>query len=222
MRHTIAADLAMGFELALKSLLKELPDSDVRPGHDLFKSWKQIPPHVQGELDAEVDQQMSLAFGDRLKGKVLSFQQYLDTHKVFLNRMVDNRYALEANDNRVVYSESLFVGRAGRGLAPINKHVFETLGYADGIGALALYWLTLMEKVQQLRWPEGSRPDGGGPWPQRDEARNLIRRAADQLVGPLTVMSEEELKNKRLRQSEESHPEFRGIELHLLTGWARD
>ena len=63
-----------------------------------------------------------------------------------------------------------------------------------------MYWRTIMEKAQELRWPEESHPDGGGPWPQRDEARNLIQRAADQLIGPLSVMSDQELKNKRLRE----------------------
>ena len=218
LRHTIASDLGMGFELAFKSLAQELPGSVVRSGHDLFESWGQIPPNVQRQLDADVEQRVCLAFGNRLVGRVLSFEQYLHTHKVFLNRTVDNRYALEADDTRLVYSESLFVGRAGRGLAPINKHVLDTLGYADGIGALATYWRTIVEKVQQLRWPEGSHPDGCGTWPQRDEARSLIRRAADQLVGPLSVMSEDEMKNKRLAQFEQFHPELRGMAPLLLPG----
>lgn len=220
LKHTIASDLGMGFELAFKSLLQELPDSDVRPGHDLLESWGRIPPDVQGELDADAEQQICLAFGEGLSGKVLSYQQYLATHEVFLNRTVDNRYALEANDDRVIYSESLFIGRAGRGLAPVNKDVVDACGHVDGIGALALYWRTLTEKVAELRWLEGSR-DGCGPCPQRDEVRNLIRRAADQLIGPLGVMSEEELRSKRLRQLERLHPEFRGTGLHLLTGRAR-
>ena len=211
----------MAFELAFKSLVQGLPDSDVRPGHDLIRCWGQIPPAVQRELDADVEQQICDAFGNRLVGKVLPFERYLDIHETFLNRTVDNRYAVEADDNRLAYSESLFIGRAGRGLAPINKHVLDTLGYADGIGAMAMYWRTTMEKVQELRWPEESHPDGGGPWPERDDVRDLIRTAADQLVGPLSILSAAELKNKRLRQFEELHPEFRGAVLHLLAGWAK-
>ena len=221
LKHTIASDLGMGFELAIKSLVQELPDFDVRPGHDLIECWGQIPPDVQGELDADVEQRICLAFGNRLLGGVLPFEQYLDKHMVFLNRTVDDRYALKVDDNRLIYSEALFIGRAGRGLSPINKDIHGTLGYADGIGVLAIYWRTLMEKVLDLRWPEGLRPDNGGPWPQKDEARSLVRRAADQLVGPLSVMSEEELKNKRLRQLEAFHPELRGMAPYLLPDWER-
>ena len=223
LRHTIASDLGMGFEIAFKSLMKELPDVDVRRGHDFIKRcWEHIPPATQGELDARVEQLISLRFGEHLHGKVWSFGRYLARHDAFLNRTVDRRYALVRDDDETqsVYSEALFLGRAGRGLAPINKVILNTLGYADGIGALAMYWRTIMEKAQELRWPEESHPDGGGPWAQRDEARNLIRRAADQLVGPLSVMSDEEVKNKRLRNFENLHPEFRGLAPNLLPGWA--
>lgn len=226
LRHTIASDLGMGFEIAFKSLMQELPSVDVQRGHNFIKCcWERIPPATQGELDAKVEQLISLRFGDHLRGKVWPFGQYLNHHDAFLNRTADRRYALvKGMDDRTLsaYSEVLFVGRAGRGLAPINKDVLITLGYADGIGALAMYWRTIMEKVQELRWPEGSHPDGGGPYPQRDEARNLILRTADQLIGPLRVMSDEELKKKRARQFEELHPEFRGMPSHLLPGWGKE
>ena len=223
LRHTIASDLGMGFEIAFKSLMKELAGVDVRRGHDFIKRcWEHIPSAAQGELDARVEQLISLRFGNHLRGKVWSFGQYLSHHDAFLNRTADRRYALLEDDDetRTVYSEALFVGRAGRGLPPINRDILDTLGYADGIGALAMYWRTVMEKAQELRWPEESHPDGAGPWPQRDEAHNLICRAADQLVGPLSVMSDEEVKDKRQRNFEDLHPEFRGLAPYFLPGWA--
>ena len=226
LRYTIASDLGMGFELAFKSLVQELPNVEIRGGHDLTKCWEHIPPAIQGELDTEVEQLVSLRFGGELLGKVLPFDDYLERHAAFINRTVDRRYALvkdEGDKSRSVYSEALFVARAGRGLAPINKDILNTLGYVDGIGALAMYWHTIMGKVLELRWPQESQTDGGGPWPEKDQARNLISRAADQLIGPLSVMSEEELKNKQVRQFEHRHPEFGQLPPGVLPiGWARD
>jgi len=61
LRHTIASDIGMGFELALKSLAQGLsPNKDGDPqvphGHNLPDVWLDLPRHVRDEIDRNVEQ----------------------------------------------------------------------------------------------------------------------------------------------------------------------
>ena len=103
LRHIIASDIGMAFELALKSLVQGLsPNKDGYPqvlkGHDLMsEGWLDIPPQIQNEIENDVERMVCYRYGAEMKGKVLPFTKYLEKHKDFLNETVENRYALESD-----------------------------------------------------------------------------------------------------------------------------
>ena len=202
LRHTIASDIGMGFELALKSLAQGLsPNKDGDPqvphGHDLSKLWLDLPRPVRDEIDRDAEQLVYRNYdvkGD-LQGKVLPFPKYLEKHSDFLNETVDNRYALERAETWM--SEVLFVDRIDGGQVSLGA---SEDGNADGIGVLTAYWYAIMTKALALRWHEKLCEGDAGFRAERDEARALMDRAAHQLTGRLGIMSEQELTDQRLRQ----------------------
>ena len=203
LRHTIASDIGMGFELALKSLAQGLsPNKDGDPqvlhGHTLSNLWVDLPRPIRDEIDSDVEQLVYRKYdvqGD-LKGKVLPFANYLEKHKDFLNETVDNRYALERGETWI--SEVLFVDRIDGGQVSLGT-LENGEQSADGIGVLTAYWYAIMTKALALRWPEKLCSRDEGFCAERGEARALMDRAAHQMTGRLGIMSEQELTDQRLR-----------------------
>ena len=104
LRHTVAADIGMGFELALKSLSQGLSDNEdgnpqVLKSHDLTVLWMHISDDTRFEIDKDASSKVCEKFGSDSAGKVLPFAEYLKKHHEFLGRTVDNRYGIEG-DNR--------------------------------------------------------------------------------------------------------------------------
>ena len=204
LRHTIASDIGMAFELALKSLVQDLsPNKDGDPqvleGHNLLsKGWLDLPPHIRNEIDQDVERLVRRRYevnGD-LKGKILPFAEYLDKHKDFLNETVKNRYALERDGTWS--SETLFVDRIDG--TQVSVDTFMGKQSADGIGVLTAYWYAIMTKALRHRWPEKLCSTDEGFRAERDEVRALMDRAAYQITGRMSIMSDEELTDRRLRQ----------------------
>ena len=204
LRHTIASDIGMAFELALKSLAQGLsPNKDGEPqvphGHNLPDIWLVLPRHVRDEIDRNVEQLAYRKYdvhGD-LQGKILPFAKYLEKHKEFLNKTVDNRYALERGETWM--SEVLFVDRIDGGQVSLDTFM-DGKQNADGIGVLTAYWYAIMTKALALRWPKKLCDSDEGFRTERDEARALMDRAAHQMTGRLGIMTEQELTDQRLRQ----------------------
>ena len=55
-----------------------------------------------------------------------------------------------------------------------------------------------MKMAHELEWPEVDCRDDEELFTEKEEARDLVTRAANQLIGPLSVMTEEELSTKRV------------------------
>ncbi|MYD98699.1 MAG: hypothetical protein F4X98_15125 [Gammaproteobacteria bacterium] len=177
LRYTIASDMGMGFELALKALIQNLPLShpvQVPEDHNLRLSWSRVPCDVRDEIDAAVERYMCSQFGRELKGRVLPFAKYLRKHNGFLNETVRNRYALQEKKGAWRSAEMLTAWRAV-GAWITCSDPYQGRDWADGIGTLASYWYVIMRKVLDTRWPE--------PCADKEQALDLAVRAANQLLG---------------------------------------
>lgn len=177
LRHTIASDIGMGFELALKALIWNLssPHSVRIPKHhDLKRVWSLVPVGARKEIDAAVERHMRSQYGPELRGMVLPFAKYLCKHDGLLNETVRNRYALR-HDRETQRSMELLIAWRVLGTWVTVLDAYENGSWADGIGALASYWYVIVRKVLDTQWPEACA--------DRDEALALAVRAANQLVG---------------------------------------
>ena len=100
MRYTCASDLGMGFELALKALLRASGGADgkVLGSHDLLCVWREVDCSVRLDIDGDAEDIVCRHYGSELEGRVLPFEEYVgDVHSDFLNRVVKNRYGLEGD-----------------------------------------------------------------------------------------------------------------------------
>lgn len=177
LRYTIAADLGLGFELALKALIQSLSLShalEVPREHDLKSVWSRIPSAVRDEIDAAVERHMCSQFGPELKGRVLPFARYLRKHNGFLNETVRNRYALRESNEAWRSAEMLTAWRAV-GAWITCSDAYQGRDWADGIGTLGSYWYVIVRKVLDTQWPE--------PCADREEVLGLAVRAANRLLG---------------------------------------
>ena len=177
LRYTIASEMGMGFELALKALIQGLslpPAIKVPEKHDLTLIWSLIPEGIRDEIDTAVERHMHRQFGPELKGRVLPFAKYLRKHNGFLNETVRNRYALQETKAAWRSAEMLTAWRAV-GAWITCSDPYQGRDWADGIGTLASYWYVIMRKVLDSRWPE--------PCADKEEALDLAVRAANQLLG---------------------------------------
>ena len=177
LRHTIASDIGMGFELALKALISNLPDPhsvQVPKDHDLGKVWSLVPSAVRKEIDAAVERHMRSQYGPEVNGRVLPFAKYLRKHDGFLNETVRSRYALQ-HDKETQRSMELLIAWRALGTWVAVSHAYEGRNWADGIGTLTSYWYVIMRKVLDTQWPE--------PCADKKEALDLAVRAANQMVG---------------------------------------
>ena len=177
LRYTIASDMGMGFELALKALIRNPPWSQpvqIPEDHDLKLVWSLIPRDVRDEVDAAVERHMCRHFGVEMKGRVLPFAKYVRKHKGFLNETVRNRYALRETKGAWRSAEMLTAWRAvGAWVTCLDS--YQGGDWADGIGTLASYWYVIVRKVLDTQWPE--------PCGDKEEALELAVRAANQLLG---------------------------------------
>ena len=177
LRYTIASDMGMGFELALKALIQSLslsPAIQIPEDHDLKLIWSLIPGGIRDEIDAAAERHMCSHFGPEMKGRVLPFAKYLRKHHGFLNETVRNRYALRETKGAWRSAEMLTAWRAVGSWITCSDS-YQGRDWADGIGTLASYWHVIMRKVLDTRWPE--------PCAEKEEALDLAVRAANQLLG---------------------------------------
>ena len=177
LRYTIASDMGMGFELALKALIESLslsPAIQIPEDHDLKLVWSLIPEGNRDQIDAAVERHMCSQFGSEMKGRVLPFAKYLRKHNGFLNETVRNRYALQEGEGAWRSAEMLTAWEAvGSWIA--CSDAYQGRYWADGIGTLASYWYVIIRKVLDTQWPE--------PCADKEEALDLAVRAANQLLG---------------------------------------
>lgn len=195
MRYTCASELGMGFELALKALLRASAGADgkVLGSHDLLCVWREVDCSVRLDIDGDAEDIVCRHYGSELEGRVLPFEEYVgDVHSDFLNREVKNRYGLEGD--RPGMSEILFLFES----SPVALVDHNGRQCADGIGILTAYWCAIMKMAHELGWPEVDCRDDEELFTEKEEARDLVTRAANQLIGPLSVMTEEELSTKRV------------------------
>ena len=199
LRHTIASEIALGYELALKSLVSSLGvhreggTLKVRAGHDLLALWSDVPCDTRDEIETEVERLVRRKqLGDG--GDVLSFREYLDKHRDFINRAVDNRYAVERGETWM--SELLFLDAAGTSL----DRFYRDMPTVDGRDVLVAYWYVVMQKAHEHQWPVELCRDDQEKAAIAQEARVLMNRAAWQLAGRLTLMSDDELTRVRFKR----------------------
>ena len=185
MRFTVASDLGMAFELAVKSLTQGLSskkdgEPQVFDSHDLLTDlWGEIPECVRLEIDQDAEDVVCETYGDDNAGKVLTFAEYLDKHKEFLNRTVGNRYAI-AGMAQWKSDHSFIVGSRW---FSISKETYNGRSCVDGIGVLVAYWRAIMKHARDLRWNDSHCGKDKRFAAERDEAWNLVERAAGQAIG---------------------------------------
>lgn len=205
MRYSIASDIGMSFELAIKSLAQGLsPHPDGQPqvlnSHELLSVlWKGIPEDVRNEIDRNSEDGVCGRYGEKHSGKVLPFGHYIAKHCDFLNRTVENRYAIRGetqwkSDHRFIQGHT-WSGRLG----PVLGDSFEGKACVDGIGVLMAYWWAIMKKACELRWEDSRCEADEELAADRDEAWNLVNRAIGQMFGQIGIMTRDELSEKRLR-----------------------
>lgn len=177
LRHTIASDLGMGFELALKALIWNLPgphNIQVPKSHDLKRIWSLVPGGLRREIDAAVERHMRSQYGPKLHGMVLPFAKYLRKHNGLLNETARNRYALR-HDKETQRSMELLIAWRTLGTWITVLDAFEDRSWADGIGTVTSYWYVIVRKILDTQWPEACA--------DKEEALDLAVRAANQLIG---------------------------------------
>ena len=183
MRYTIASDIGMAFELALKSVAQGLsPNQDgenqVLKSHDLLSHlWTDIPCAIRAQIDRDAESAVCRRYGDSHMGKVLPFAEYLEKHAEFLNRTVENRYALQGkvqwkSDHRLLMNRWF----------PITDDSFNKKRCVDGVGVLLAYWWAIMEMAWKLRWEEERCELDEALADDRQEAGNLVNRAVVQML----------------------------------------
>ena len=184
MRFTVASDIGMAFELAVKSVSQGLSlnkdgEPQVLNSHDLLSVlWKEIPGPVRLEIDQDAEDGVCETYGDDNAGQVLTFAEYLEKHREFLNRTVDNRYAIGGkaqwkSDHRFIVSIWWF---------PFSRETYNGRSCVDGIGVLTAYWRAIMKKARDLRWNDSHCGKDKRFAEERDEAWNLVERAVDQTI----------------------------------------
>ena len=202
MRLTVAAEISMAFELALKSVAQGLsPHPDGQPqvpsSHDLSKDlWTFLAADVRREIDAAAEAAIRNRYDYAdAHVAVLPFADYLAKHHDFLDRTVLNRYALHGttqwkSDHRFIDDD--FTG-------PVYPDTYD--GNAcldlDGMGVLLAYWWAIMRKACGLRWEDHRCDADERLAADRDEAWELVERAIRQMLGDIRVMTPEELQQRR-------------------------
>ena len=197
MRHTVASQIGMAFELALKSLAQGLsanPDGQpqVLQSHRLIEDlWDDIPDALQTRIDANVDSAVQGTFGDEYAGKALAFGSYLRKHRQFLDATVANRYALPGQ--HVWKSDHRFM----RPWFPIASETYQGKPCVDGIGVLMAYWWAIMRQARRMRWEEARCAEDPALKADRDEAWALVDRATAQMFGRFAVLTRDQLRERR-------------------------
>ena len=181
--HTVASDIGIGFELAIKSLAQGLsPNEDGKPQvlytHNLIDLWNDddIGPDVRSEIDADAECGVCNRYGTGNAGKALAFADYLAKHEEFLNR-IDNRYAMSGDTRWKSDHRFLTSGFS------IAQETYNDKTCVDGIGILMAYWWAIMRKAHKLRWPDDLCANDEGLALDRDEAWKLTQRTIGQMFG---------------------------------------
>ena len=202
MADTVASDIGMSFELALKALAQGLspnPDgtAQVLNTHEQREHlWSGIPESVRTAIDTEAESVVCRRHGSDSSGKVLPFDEYLKKHKDFIDAAVSNRYAMPGDDRWK--SDAGFIAGKMIGLGRFHTETYGGRIIVDGLGVLVSYWWAIMMKALKLRWLDDKCENDERLREDRDEAEALVNRAIWQMLGHLSVMTDDELKQRRL------------------------
>ena len=157
------------------------PNKDSEPqvlnSHDLLSHlWSDIPCEIRAQIDRNAESTVCRRYGSRHAGKVLPFAEYLEKHAEFLNRTVENRYALSGgaqwkSDHRFVMNQWF----------SLADESYNNKRCVDGIGVLLAYWWAIMELAWCLRWEEERCEKNKDLAADREEARMLMDRAVGQM-----------------------------------------
>ena len=203
MSSTVASDIGMAFELAVKAVaqgLSDAPDGEpqVLSSHELSRHlWPSLPASIQQEINDLAQRGVSNQYGTEHEGMVLSFEEYLEKHKDFLDRTVSNRYDLPGEEQWKSNHRFIIRPLFRHGVA-IESHNGEE--WVDGRGVLITYWWAIMKTACGLRWEDARCKANEDLAADRDEAWGLVIRAISQMLGPIRVMTQEELREKQLSQ----------------------
>ena len=120
---------------------------------------------------------MCRVFGDQHSGKVFPFAEYVEKHAEFLNRTVENRYAdpgkaQRKSDHRLIMNRWFYIA----------DDIYQGKRCVDGVGVLMAYWWAIMEAALELRWEEKRCGLDEALAADREEARNLVNRAVEQML----------------------------------------
>lgn len=183
MRYTYASDIAMAFELALKTLMQGLvpskaEETEIKSIHNLRCLWNDsILDNYREEIDEAVEKHICQIHGAGLVGKVLTFSEYLQKHENFFH--VEIRYANP--EDEPWRSFHTFFSRFRRHVSihnsAINGNVRE---HVDGVIVLLSYWDVIMWNAWRRRWPDENCEAHEGLAKDRDEARVLMKVALNQ------------------------------------------
>ena len=157
------------------------PNKDSEPqvlnSHDLLSHlWSDIPCEIRAQIDRNAESTVCRRYGSRHAGKVLPFAEYLEKHAEFLNRTVENRYALSGgaqwkSDHRFVMNQWF-------------SSQTKATTTSDALMALASFWRT---GGPSWSWPgafDGRKErceKNKDLAADREEARMLMDRAVGQM-----------------------------------------
>ena len=201
MADTVASDIGLAFELAIKALAQGLsPNPDGTPQvlnthEQRAHLWNAIPEPVRSAIDKETENVVCRRYGWDNSGKVLPFDEYLEKHKEFIDATVPNRYAMSGNERWK--SDHGFLAGKMAGLGHFHVTTYKGKTIVDGLGVLVSYWWAIMTKALKLRWPDDECEKDEKHREDRDEIEVLINRSIWQILGHLSVMSDGELQTRR-------------------------
>ena len=189
MRYTMASDIGMAFELAMKTLQQGLScNKDGQPqvlkSHDLvgnlWEDIRQTEPSIESEINQTIETTLCERYGPVKAKDVLSLSSYLKKHEAFLD--IENRYANPTHESWESFH------RFAPGLITMPTLCTDTennkvRNYVDGIAVLLTYWEVIMRRAWELRWPDSNCKSNKRLTEDRDNAKNMMDKAIKQGLG---------------------------------------
>lgn len=189
MRYTMASDIGMAFELAMKTLQQGLSCSkdgqpQVLKSHDLagqlWEDIKQTKPGIESEIDRAIECTLCKRYKYVEAEEVLKLSDYLKKHEAFLD--IENRYANPTHEPW----KSFHFFAPGLITTPIlctDNENKKDRNYVDGIAVLMTYWEVVMRRAWELRWPDCNCKSNKRLAEDRDNAKDMMEKAIRQGLG---------------------------------------
>lgn len=189
MRYTMASDIGMAFELAMKTLQQGLShNKDGQPqvlkSHDLAgKLWediKQSKPGIESEIDRAVEYTLCKRYKSVKAEQVLKLSYYLKKHEAFLD--IGNRYANPTYEPWKSFHR-FTLGFITTPFLCTHTENYKDRNYVDGIAVLLTYWEVIMRRAWELRWPDCNCKSNDRLAEDRDNAKYMMEKAIRQGLG---------------------------------------